>query len=75
MSQFCFNWILLCFYLWLWANIELTITKNTCKSPAVLMAMQMHPWDAGRIASSNGEHPQASLKPTGCRHRASACAA
>ena len=49
-----------------------TATKNAGESMAILMAMAMHWYDAGRIAQwiTSG----ASLKATGCSHRASACA-
>jgi ABC-type cobalamin/Fe3+-siderophores transport system ATPase subunit len=54
------------------ANNEIDETKNAGKSTTILMAMAIQQYDAGRIArwSTSG----ASLKATGCRHRASACA-
>jgi hypothetical protein len=49
-----------------------TATKNAGESMAILIAMAMQWYDAGRIAQwiTSG----ASLEATGCSHRASACA-
>ena len=51
---------------------ELTATKNADKSLAMLMAMAMQRYNAGRIAQWNLSRN--SLEATGCRHWASACA-
>ncbi len=52
------------------ANNEIDVTKNSGKSTTVSTTMRMRRCDAGRITrwSTFG----ASLKATGCRHRASA---
>jgi hypothetical protein len=49
-----------------------TATKNAGELMAILIAMAMHWYDAGRIARwiTSG----ASLEATGCSHRVSACA-
>jgi hypothetical protein len=55
------------------ANNEIDETKNAGKLTMISMAMAMQWYDAGRIARWSTS--RASLKATGCRHRASACAA
>jgi hypothetical protein len=54
------------------ANNEIDETKNAGKSMTISMAMAMQQYDAGRIARWSTS--RASLKATGCHHRASACA-
>ena len=53
-------------------NNESMATKNAGKSPAILIAVAMQRYDAGRIA--HWSTSRASLEATGCRHRSSACA-
>jgi len=53
-------------------NNELATTKNAGESLAILIAMRMRRYGAGHIARWSTS--RASLKATGCRHRASACA-
>ena len=50
-----------------------TATKNAGESMAILIAMAMQWYDAGRIARWI-TLSRASLEATGCRHRVSACA-
>ena len=54
-------------------NNEIDETKNAGKLTMISMAMAMQRYDAGRIARWSTS--RASLEATGCRHRASACAA
>ena len=54
------------------ANNEIDETKNEGKLTTISMAMVMQRYDAGRIAQWSTSWD--SLKATGCRHRASACA-
>jgi hypothetical protein len=51
-------------------NNELAITKNAGKSMAILIAMRMRRYNAGRI--DQWSTSRASLEATGCRHWASA---
>ncbi len=52
------------------ANNEIDETKNVGKLMTISMAMAMQQYVAGRIARWSTS--RASLKATGCRHRASA---
>jgi hypothetical protein len=54
-----------------WRQQSMT-TKNAGELMAILIAMQMRRYDAGRIARWSTF--KASPEPTGCRHWASACA-
>ena len=51
---------------------ESTATKNAGELMAISIAMAMQQYDVGRIARWSTS--RASLKATGCRHQASACA-
>jgi len=51
-------------------NNESTATKNAGKSMAILIAVAMQRYDAGRIAQWSTS--RASLEATGCRHQLSA---
>ena len=53
-------------------NKESTATKNAGKLLAILIAMAMQRYDAGRIVRWSTS--RASLGATGCRHRSSASA-
>jgi hypothetical protein len=53
-------------------NNESMMSKNSGKSLAILIAMRMRRYDAGRI--TRWSTSRASLEATGCRHQASACA-
>ncbi len=53
-------------------NNESTTTKNAGKSLAILIAMRLRRYDAGRI--SRWITSGASLEATGCSHWVSACA-
>ena len=53
-------------------NNESATTKNTGESLAILIAMAMQRYDAGRI--TRWSTSRASFKATGCRHWLSACA-
>jgi hypothetical protein len=54
------------------ANNEIDETKNAGKSTTISMTMVMQRYDAGH--STQCSTSGASIKATGCRHRASACA-
>ncbi len=54
------------------ANNEIDETKNAGKWTTISMTMRLQRYDVGRIARWSTS--RASLKATGCRHRASACA-
>jgi hypothetical protein len=60
------------FSLWLYQTIKLTLTKNTCQTGAILIAMGMRRCNVGRITQWSAS--VASCKATRCRHWASACA-
>jgi len=53
-------------------NNESTTTKNAGKLLAILIAMRMWQYDAGRIARWSTSRD--SLEATGCRHWSIACA-
>ncbi len=68
---FSLNSLLLGFLAMVVGYNESTTTKNVGESLAISIAMQMRRYDAGHIARWSTS--RASLKATGCRHRASAC--
>ena len=66
------NLLLICYLAMVMGNSKSATTQNAGESLAILIAIQMRWYDAGRIVHKSTS--MASLGATGCCHRVSACA-